>query len=92
MDSNGRKDTVSCFSPDENTEVHNSCSLTWKNGFYVFAGNTNKNQISQVIGKKLTVIGKLNDMIVEGGACTVLADKIFLCFGNQEQCSAILLQ
>ena len=81
IDANDRQDEVTCFSRDENAEVYRSCDLTWHNNFYVFGGYSNVRQISQVIGKKLTVIGSLGFDFYHG-ACDVMGiDKIWLCFG-----------
>ena len=80
IDGRGRLDEVSCFENDSNAEVHRSCSLTWHNGFYVFGGRSNKRQISQVKGTRLTSIGTLTfDHYI--ATCDVMAgEKIFLCF------------
>ena len=71
---------MSCFSHDSNTEVHESCSLTWQNGFYVFGGSSNRRQISQVIGTKLTAIGTLSFNHKEATCDAMAGEKIFLCF------------
>ena len=82
IDASSRQDVVSCFSYDSDTEVFQSCSLTWHNGFYVFGGASHWQQISQIIGTKLRRIGSLN-FVHYAGTCDVMAgEKIFICFNG----------
>ena len=55
-------------------------STVWHNGFYVFGGNSNKRQISQVAGTKLTLIGTLSFDHYYGTCDVVGNDKVYLCF------------
>ena len=80
IDGRGRQDQLSCFSHTSNTQVYGSCSLTWHNGFYVFGGRDNRRQISQVIGTRLTQIGKLSFDHCAGSCDVMGGDKIYLCF------------
>lgn len=65
------------------TEVVDSCSVTWNNEQYVFGGQTNKRQISKIINCELTQIGEL-DFDFTSGACAATNERIFLCFGNDD--------
>ena len=91
LDSNGRQDTVTCFSHDANADVHYGCSLTWHNSFYVFGGES-KRQINQVIGTRLAIVGELTfDHFY--GACSVMGtESVFLCFdyGDRRRCRVAL--
>ena len=78
----GRQDTNFEFVFGEGTQVYLSCSMTWKNDLYVFGGNPNKRQISQLVGCQLTQIGEL-EFDHHFGACANVADeKLYLCFGS----------
>ena len=82
LDSTGRQDQVACFSPDQNAEAYNSCSLTWRNNFFVFGGFLNERKISRLSGTNLKVVGSL-PFDHKRGACTNLAGKkVFLCFND----------
>ena len=63
----------------DDTEVYHSCSVTWRNDFYIFGGNKNKNQISMLNGCKLERIGTL-EFEHWLGACAVANHQILLCF------------
>ena len=71
------------FEFGENTFVYQSCSLTYKNEFFVFGGSDssrNPNQISKLSGCRLERIGTLG-FNHEFGTCTSVADtRIYLCF------------
>ena len=69
------------FDKGENTEVYQSCGLTWKNQFYIFGGYWHKKtQISTITNCELRNIGRL-PFDFAYGACTNVADKKFyLCF------------
>ena len=54
--------------------------MTWHNSFYIFGGSSDKRQISQVIGTKLTSIGSLSFDHFEASCDVMGKDKIFLCF------------
>ena len=64
---------------NEQSEVYKSCSVQWRNGFYVFGGSSNKRQISKVDGCQLRPIGSLAFDHYTGG-CSVMNDAIYLCF------------
>ena len=70
------------------TEVHHSCSVTYRNRFYVFGGDQHKRQISEVTKCELTRIGNL-DFDHHWGSCSSVNDQeIYLCFdwSNTYQC------
>lgn len=68
----------------ENTNVFESCSLTWHGEFYVFGGNGDyTNQISKLNGCKLERIGSL-EFEFDQGDCAVINDVVHLCF-NYDQ-------
>ena len=67
----------------QDTSAGGSCSLVWKNQFYVFGGNqySTKNQISRLDGCMLNRIYTLYEFDFESGACTNFNDeRLFLCF------------
>ena len=71
---------------DQDTEVYQSCSLQWKNHYYVFGGNLGKSggqrHVSMLNGNRL---GRKGTLIFDFsyGACTVLNQlNIVLCFGK----------
>ena len=81
VDAKGRNDPSVTMSVGENTEVFNSCSVTYRNRFYVFGGDRQKRQISEVAQCELRRIGTL-DFIHYYGACNNFGDReIYLCFG-----------
>ena len=49
IDENGGKDEVPCFSPDNNSFI-GSCSVLWKNSYYIFGGGNDLYQISKLTG------------------------------------------
>ena len=66
----------------EDTEVFYSCSISWRNQFFVFGGFSPslKRQISKLVGCKLSRVGTL-DFDHSYGGCASLADnQVFLCF------------
>ena len=69
----------------ENTEVWHSCSVTFRNRFYVFGGGNQKRQISEVTKCGLSRIGSL-DFDHEDGACSSVGDReIYICFDLQSK-------
>ena len=56
---NGKDDRDIDFIMGRNTEIEESCSLTWRGEHYVFGGNSQKRQISKIIGCELRNIGEL---------------------------------
>ena len=74
------------FEFDSSTEVHQSCSITFKGSMYVFGGAKEHRQISQVTTKDcgLKRIGNLQFDFVQG-ACTVIEEnEIILCFDTKQ--------
>ena len=72
------------FQFNDNTEVYRSCSLQWKNHYYVFGGENQKKQVSMVNENRLERKGSLN-FDFDRGACTVLNQvNIVLCFDYHE--------
>ena len=65
---------------DENVQVSESCSVTWRNQFYVFGGSENKRQISQLTGCKLSLIGTLAFDHNYADCSIAGEDIIYLCF------------
>ena len=57
--SNGKDDRDIDFVMGKNTEVENSCSLTWRGEHYVFGGYNRDRQISKIIGCELINIGEV---------------------------------
>ena len=85
-DASGRADNNFNFRFGENTSVYHSCSMKYKNQFYVFGGTTSyggdKRQISKLEGCSLQRIGTLA-FDHSGGACTGVNDQqIYLCFDS----------
>ena len=78
------------FTVSTNSEVLNSCGLTFQGKFYIYGGKNKKKQISfieQCELKPVPAIQLANDF--EKGACTVGNGQIYLCFdtasGKQNQ-------
>ena len=85
-DANGKSDGNFYFRFGENTTVLWSCSMKYKNQFYVFDGTTiyggDFRQISKLEGCSLQRIGTLA-FDHYWGACTGVNDqRIYLCFDN----------
>ena len=82
-DSTGKVDTDFNFEFGENTSVYYSCSIKYKNEFFIFGGNygDERRQISKISGCQLEQIGAL-DFDHYYGTCTdvndmrILLDKI----------------
>ena len=67
------------------TEVDRSCSLLWKNQYYVFGGWAKTRQVSMVNGNRLERKGIL-DFNHFRGACTLLNQlTIVLCFDRDAE-------
>ena len=85
MDAEGRHDNIP-LSFGTNTTVFWSCSVTYRNRFYVFGGNIaleQHRQISEVTQCELRRIGTL-DFGHRLGACSNVDDrKIYLCFSYE---------
>ena len=88
IDSSGRQDELGCFSHDDNSQAHWSCSLNWENEFYIFGGKRYPRQISKLNQYRLQALGDL-PFDFEFGACTNFnSHKFFLCFDwhNNKRC------
>ena len=59
VDAKGRSDTNFTMSFGRETEVYHSCSVTYRNRFYIFGGNERRRQISEVTHCELKRIGTL---------------------------------
>ena len=80
INSAGEQKTLTCFGRDIKTEAEFSCSLNWQNQLFIFGGNTEKRQISTLIGYKLKRVGDLA-FDLRFGACSVMNNHyIYLCF------------
>ena len=69
------------------TEVEHSCSLQWRNNFYIFGGRNQKRQLSMInrVNNRLERKGSL-DFDFHMGGCTVLNQTTFvLCFDLKEK-------
>ena len=76
---------------NEKTEVHYSCSITWKGDFFIYGGDTEESQISKLNGCKLERIGTLPFPHYWGTCANVNDEAIYLCFdastkANMKKC------
>ena len=83
-DANGKADENFYFRLSDKTFIYRSCSITFRNEFYVFGGDTpyggEKRQISKLTDCHLQRIGTLS-FNHESGTCTDVNDsRIYLCF------------
>ena len=85
-DANGRFDTNNfLFMYGENTWAHYSCSLTFRNQFYLFGGDQGyTRQISRLNGCSIERIGSLDFESSWGGCANVNDDRIYLCFSRDK--------
>ena len=85
VDAKGQNDRNIIMSFGEDTEVYKSCSVTYRNRFHIFGGDSEKRQISEVTKCELKRIGTL-DFDHEYGACSNVDDqKIYLCFDEKDK-------
>ena len=73
------------FEFGNNTSVYGSCSMTYKNEFFVFGGaGESRRQISKLSGCRIERIGTLDfDHYI--GACTGVRDtRIYFCFSRYD--------
>ena len=77
----GRDDKDFDFSMGQNTQVYESCSMTFKNQHFVFGGDKETKQISQIIGCSLTRVGTLSFDHRLGACANVANNNVYLCFG-----------
>ena len=80
VDANDRRNGNVFMVFDEDTEVFHSCSLTWRNQFFVFGGDQEKRQVSKLSGCRLSLVGTLAFDHVEAGCSNVGDEVIYLCF------------
>ena len=81
---NGRVDRNFFFLYGENTEVFQSCGLTWRNQFYLFGGANEKRQVAKLSSCKLERVGQLDFDLDKGGCANLNDEKIYLCFGLEQ--------
>ena len=88
VDAEGRSDSDIVMSFGTGTEVFNSCSVSFRNKFYVFGGRDETRQISEVAQCQLRRVGTL-DFDHYFAACTNVDNReIYLCFdyNDEKQC------
>ena len=71
------------------TSVHRSCSVTFRNNFYIFGGADSYNrQVSQLSVNRLERIGTLDFNLYTGACAVINDDQIYLCFDyyDEKQC------
>ena len=78
----GRQDRNFFFLYGENTAVYNSFGLTFRGEYFIFFGDSKKNQISKIEGCQLKNIGQLAFSHNSEGCASVGNNKIYLCFNN----------
>ena len=88
IDANSDGSTTVAFEYKDNTSVHKSCSMTFKNTFWVFGGGSGFSgtkygrQLSKVEGKELVRVADLA-FDLDSGACTNFNDeRVILCFSR----------
>ena len=81
----GEQEELACFDYGEISTTF-ACSISWQNKLHIFGGGlqTNYRQIVRLDGHKLTNIGSL-DFDHNKGACSVMADEIYLCFSFNDE-------
>ena len=80
INSEGLLDDNLDFEYLEDTQVHGSCSLTWRGEFYVFGGITMSKQISKLVGCSLNRVGEMKSWLLNGACASVADQEIYLCF------------
>ena len=81
---NGKNDKAFKFEMGTNTFASLSCSMTWKNRFYVFGGEKSfDKQISRLDQCRLTRVGSLNFPFGYSSCTNMANEKLFLCFHMQ---------
>ena len=68
------------FEFEQRTEAYGSCSVTWQNKHFIFGGDKDKRQISQVNGCQLERVGTLKFGHTRGACANVLNKTVYLCF------------
>ena len=87
VDAKGRKDSTITMTFEKGADATiSSCSLTYRNRFYVFGGHEDHlRQISEVAQCSLRRIGSLTFDHREGACSNVGDRKLYLCFGQWSQ-------
>ena len=87
-DATGSVNTNFLFLYGEGTEAWKSCSISWKNEFYIFGGRNERRQISKIIGCELKRVGTLSFDLLRGACSTFAEQQVFLCFDedNSDAC------
>ena len=88
VDAEGRMDSNILFSHIGETEVYLSCSVMYRNKYYVFGGVRQMRQISELTGCELRRIGSLKFNHAYGSCSTFGDREILLCFdwNDNKQC------
>ena len=85
-DIEGRSDSglAERFSIETGTELVGSCSVNFRNEYYVYGGHSQRTQISKISSCSLKTIGQLpfNHYI---GDCSVSNGKVYLCFNVDDK-------
>ena len=85
-DASGRVDTNLDFTRDKNTIVYKSCSVIFKNQYYVYGGvgsdYNRSRQISQIDGCRLRRLGDLPFYHIHATCTAGGDDRIYLCFNS----------
>ena len=64
------------------SEVYESCSMTWRGKFFIFGGRYEQKQISSLNGCKLERVGSLSFHFPCGACANVDDQSIYLCFSE----------
>ena len=80
-DIEGRSDSglAQRFSIETETELIGSCSVNFRNEYYVYGGYSQRTQISKISSCSLKTIGQL-PFDHQNGDCSVSNGKVYLCF------------
>ena len=80
IDSTGRQDTNILMLVDSGSQIHFSCSVQWRNDFYIYGGNSKVRQISKVDKCQLKPVGSLEFDHYLGSCSNMNNQQIYLCF------------
>ena len=72
------------FDFGEETEVFDSCSVTYRGDLYIFGGYDQWNQISKVMDCSLKRVGSLSFNFYHGGCAAVNEERSYLCFSSND--------
>ena len=79
-DDSGKDDRDVNFVIDDDVEVYQSCSLTWRGEHFVFGGWNKRNQIAKIVGCELKNVGELPFEHRYGGCANMADNRVYLCF------------